>query len=535
MTFFKRHWLKILILILIIVAGIIFFSQKKNEIKLGSLETGNITEIVSVSGSVESAQKSNLSFQKSGKVKEINVKIGDRVKKGDVLATLSADNDLANILNAKANVYSAEANLADIKNGASKEDIASSEQNLANAKANLILAYNSIPDSLRTVYTNITDTLGDKIGSLFTFDGSRYQLITNICNQNLETEIESDRLTIVSKVNTLKQSINNFKYVNLTINDEDLKNTDLQTDILSEQIANLTNTTSNLLDNLNTSFTSSCLISNTGLNDARNEISIARTNLNNTINTVNTLKSQILTYRSTYYSTKNALAQTLAGATAEKIKSLSAQVDVAKANLVLAEANYNQNFIYAPFSGLITNVNINLGEIANQNQNAIEIIADNNLELKVKLSEVDVFKIKKDQKVNITFDSYGNGVVFEGIISSIDPTPANEGNSNSYYARINFTKEDGRILSGLNSSADIVVSEKENVNYLSPAFIKIVGDKAFVNVVKNVNEVSVKDLEEKEVVIGIKGEDGKVEIISGITKEDKLYPYDSTLVDTSKK
>src|SRR5690349_11959397 len=51
-----------------------------------TVTTGAVTQSVSASGSVSSANTANLSFVTSGTVTEIDVNVGDVVKKGQVLA-----------------------------------------------------------------------------------------------------------------------------------------------------------------------------------------------------------------------------------------------------------------------------------------------------------------------------------------------------------------------------------------------------------------------------------------------------------------
>jgi multidrug efflux pump subunit AcrA (membrane-fusion protein) len=117
---FKKSLVSLLVIIIIIWK---IFSGDNTTIAIGELKTGTIKEVVTVSGSVEPSQESSLSFEKSGKIQNINVKVGDKVNMGQVMANLSNGADYASVLSAKANLSQAEANLEDVKKGPSESDL----------------------------------------------------------------------------------------------------------------------------------------------------------------------------------------------------------------------------------------------------------------------------------------------------------------------------------------------------------------------------------------------------------------------------
>ena len=73
------------------------------------VERGDIRLTASGSGTLVTNQSVNMSFSTSGKVAELNVKLGDMVKTGDVLARLEKAEDLeANLASAQANLLQAQ-------------------------------------------------------------------------------------------------------------------------------------------------------------------------------------------------------------------------------------------------------------------------------------------------------------------------------------------------------------------------------------------------------------------------------------------
>ncbi len=86
-------------------------------------------------GTLMSANQATLSFQATGRIKEIKVKEGDRVKAGDVIATLETAALDAQVLQAQAALESAVANLAKVKAGPSVEDLIIAKSNVDRARA----------------------------------------------------------------------------------------------------------------------------------------------------------------------------------------------------------------------------------------------------------------------------------------------------------------------------------------------------------------------------------------------------------------
>jgi len=82
--------------------GVAFFSSRSQatttttETQLGKVTQATLSSVVESSGSVTPKAENDLSFGVSGTVSKVNVKIGDKVKKGDVLAELdTTDLELA--------------------------------------------------------------------------------------------------------------------------------------------------------------------------------------------------------------------------------------------------------------------------------------------------------------------------------------------------------------------------------------------------------------------------------------------------------
>lgn len=83
--------LSLILLIILIVLGIILFPKGSKPILTAKASTGNIVKAVSVTGKIDSDSTVNLTFQTAGTLDYLGVKVGDSVKKGQLIASLNKD------------------------------------------------------------------------------------------------------------------------------------------------------------------------------------------------------------------------------------------------------------------------------------------------------------------------------------------------------------------------------------------------------------------------------------------------------------
>ena len=92
----------------------------------------------------------------------------------------------------------------------------------------------------------------------------------------------------------------------------------------------------------------------------------------------------------------------------------------------------------------------------------------------------------------------------------------------------------------MNGSADIVTAEKENADYIFAKYIKVDGTNTTVKVIKDIaklksttSNVDDKNIEIRNVTLGIRSTDGKIEILSGLSSSDNLYPIGSEILSNA--
>ncbi|MCW5874258.1 MAG: efflux RND transporter periplasmic adaptor subunit [Anaerolineales bacterium] len=99
-----------------------------------TVERGNLVAIVGATGSVRSLQSATLAWETSGTVDEIHFAVGDRVREGDVIASLLAASMPANAILAQADLQAAQDAMKDFENAYGDLGISQAQKALADAQ-----------------------------------------------------------------------------------------------------------------------------------------------------------------------------------------------------------------------------------------------------------------------------------------------------------------------------------------------------------------------------------------------------------------
>jgi len=115
-------------------------------VRLGTATRGTVTSVVSGTGSLEPAGRMNVNFRVAGQLSEVDVKVGDKVITGQVLARIDPAVQQANLSQAQASLASAEANLQSVQTPLTWAQLTQLQHQLSNAQQN----YNDTVSSVNT-------------------------------------------------------------------------------------------------------------------------------------------------------------------------------------------------------------------------------------------------------------------------------------------------------------------------------------------------------------------------------------------------
>jgi len=116
------------------------------EAQTASVERGSISETVSTTGTVAAQSTTELSFDQSGRLSAVNVKLGQEVKAGDVLAEIEPDELQDALTQAEVNLSTAQTKLNQLLEGGTASELASADQSLTQGQASYNEAVRALQD-----------------------------------------------------------------------------------------------------------------------------------------------------------------------------------------------------------------------------------------------------------------------------------------------------------------------------------------------------------------------------------------------------
>ena len=505
----KKIIITAIIIIALIIIGAFIFSRgdKAPTYEIGTVKLGTLVQKVSVTGSVKPAEEVELAFEKSGKIVSLPLKVGDKVKSGQIVASLAAADVYAQLLQASASLDSARATLLQYEaaldtqkaklneyvKGTKPEEIQVAEtavsnaaKEVVNAKTNLTNVQNKATADLNEDYNNALTALSSSITVAETalFSLTDIQM-ANFNGTDADSIIVQDRKA--TAVFDLLGAVNAGRYDKgaLIGLKGGAKGAVLAAQANSAQtnIDTALTKTKNALQSLKNAFsaipitmtmsaaTVTTINTQKGYVDAEistlttKEQSIAVQKLTNQ-SAITTASASVTTAENTLKTAQDNLAVKKSGYTAEQIAAQSAQVKqaestvaaqnaqvkYAQANVANYQAQAEKNVLRSPLNGLVTKVNAKLGEIAAANSVIIEIITEAKYQIEANVAEVDVADIKINDAAVVTLDAYSTDKEFVATVIKIDPAETIIDNVPTYKITFEFSEENAAIKPGMTAA-----------------------------------------------------------------------------------
>lgn len=550
---------KILWVIIIIVAiggGILWrnaSSSKKPEYVTEAAKIDNIVQTVSATGKVKSASEIELNFKNAGTIIKVSVKTGDQVAAGNLIAQLKATDLQIAITKAQANLQEARANLARVAAGSTSQEVAVTEATVAKASSDLDTAradLDSTEKTYRQTLENSRQDLLDDLNAALTkanislqkiydtlfFKGDEKNFSTS--NFALEQAVQTGYSDGVTKV-TAAQSA--YSQARLTAAGPDIDQATTDTidalDITKTALKNL----SSLFDYviLNPSLLQS------ELDTLKTTINTERTTTDASSNTVSGSAQAVSAARisddTKVAAAKNAVTaaeKNLAKAQAdlnlkqapariEDIALYQARVRQSEADLRLAQDRFTETILRAPIGGVITEVNGNPGEQTSLSAPVIKMLATKTYEIEVDIPESDIAKVTVGNQTDITLDAFADENIFKGTVTTINPAQTEIQDVIYYRVTVSFNDQQppditplvSQVKPGMTANVTIETNRKESVLVIPSRAIKEQSGQKIVSVLTNGQPV------EKTVTVGLRGDEGLVEIQSGLQAGDAVITF----------
>jgi len=518
----KKNAVYILIGIFAVGLAIYFlFKNGKGQEQTLVVHPGDFLQQVSVSGKVAAMESLDLSFEQTGRVSGVWVKVGDKVSVWQILASQDTAQIAAQLAEARAGVDAQNAKLEQLLAGASSEDIAVSETaaanaetGLSNAKVSLDDAKQNLIDKLQDAYTKADDAVLGKTDQMFSNPQSgNPQIIFNSDNQ-LQTDINWERLLIGQVLKKWRESV-----LSLSL-DSDLFGLEKEAKSNLQQIKNF-------LDKISTAVNNPSNCYNTGGSCGsiptawKTDNSTARSNINTALSNISLAEEKLRTEQSnvkiaegSLKTAQNQLALKKAPARSSDIALNKAQIKQAEANVQNILAQLVKKQIKSPINGVATVVDLKVGSIISADETAISVISNDVLQIESYVPEKNISFVKVGDEAAITLDAYGDDAPFSAKVVSVDPAETIRDGVSTYKTKLQFASKDDRVKSGMTANIIITTGKKNNVIAVPQGIIINKGGQRFVKV----KEGGV--IVEKAVETGDVSSLGQMEIVSGLKDGD---------------
>lgn len=498
----------IIVVLIILYYG--FSSQNNSNVKAVTIQQSNFVQEVRLTGKVVAEDKVSMGFESSGRVANVNVKVGDIVRKGQVLASLSNSDLYASVQQKQALLDAETSKLTEVTNGSRPEDISIAQSDVDNANVAAEQSLQSLVDQIKDSYSKYDDVLRSKIDQLFISPNSSYPSFINFTvpteDANLPNRLQVSRVFAgkISKSwgdSTAALTTTNFTEANIT---EAKNNLATMRDFLVDVGVAVVNF------QLNPSVTA------TQAAQYRTDISSARTIILTAITSINSAEQS---YRTTAVALKKAKEQLnlkKIGGSVDQITTQSAQQKSAAAALANSYALYAKTMIIAPFDGSVTRVDIDSGEISSPNTPVIDVMGGGQYQIESYVSETDIAKITINQSAEITLDAYGKDQKFTAKVISVDPSETIIDGVSTYKTKFLFDVEDPRIKSGMTANVTVTTDEKQGVVVIPQEAVYLLNGDKVVDVLVE-GRVTIK-----KVITGGISTNGDLLILSGINAGDVI-------------
>ncbi|MDZ7726265.1 MAG: efflux RND transporter periplasmic adaptor subunit [Candidatus Campbellbacteria bacterium] len=514
----------------LLILGVVIFllmntgRNQNTGIETRGLERTNVEQVITETGVVEPAQEVNLSFASSGRIFDIQVREGSAVEVGDLLMSFESSVEKSEVSSASAQVRAAQDALAETKSGAREVDAETTRAQVSSAQTAVDNAEESLDNTLENqdqlVKAARENFLSNDLQAYLTSGGkeSGDDSHTPPTISGTYSGEESGSYTI-ELYQSGTQSGYSFRYSGLENGTAPVSSTrpvplgqdglyiefpeDFVYTFGIEWTVPVPNTRSNTYQQKKNAYNSAVLTREKTVEQAEASLRTAEAQL------------------------EEALAQqekTLAKATEAELSSSEASLAQARAALQRAEKSLTDADLTAPFSGVIEDISVSVGEVVSPGSRVATLFSEGRNIITVNVPEADIAFVEVGDEAEITFDAY-DGVAVPAKVFSVAPTAKNVEGVTVVEVELEILDSEVNIKPGLSADVEIFTERREGV-FAVPARAVISRDgETFVRVIESGSPKSIENIKLLSVETGLRGSDGMVEIKSGLSGSEEVVTF----------
>ena len=461
---------------------------------IGQVVRKDIISIVDVTGRIKPTERVDIALERTGKVSRINVRTGEEVARGDLLVSAAG-----------ADLY---ADLAEVQSTLKMEQL-ELEEISKTSRVNLDSAEEDAWDTIRDTYVTADDIVRSKADQLFHGSTSSKSFGAILVSGGTESTFGATASQTVDLQQRRMDILDNLEIWEGYLGDPEDVSADEALDKAETYLTLIEDFLTDIALVINSYYEDSA--SNTVLSGYRSTIATART----------TISSALTDLRTASHAYSAAKAASLSS-TEDQLQGVLLQEQVVKGAEARVNAVYAEiakSVVRAPFDGVITKIDTEVGEIVPANTPIVSLMSNAKFEIETFVPEADIADVAVGNLADVTLDAYGSDTVFGAYVSFIDPAETMIEGVATYKVLLNFNEEDERILSGMTANVDVVTSTSPGTLSVPQRAVIEKDGKRLVKVVRDGKTVEV------EVKTGLKGSDGDIEILEGLNEGDSIVVF----------
>lgn len=549
----KKHWKRwAMVVAAVLIISIIDIANRSGSqdkaLDLVTVTKHDIVELVSLTGRVRSVHEMDLAFEQSGKVEQSFVSVGDMVKAGTVLVTLTSSDLQAQLAQAQSLWAGEKAKLLELQLGARPEEIAVDQTNLSNADIALSDARANVERVSAKASADLETALSGGLS-----EGTKAATVGKNALLTI-SQIQGDHFTYKDQDNTaVAEAKGRAVFALFGVENADwwqpesigMLSGGLYRTLAAPNMAFSQDGTMGLLVQTKSALELTAIaldavnikdvLSTTEKSDLASEkvsVSTALANVSNKLQAIAGQKAandsfiqnaaeKLNQSQSAYNAAEKELLLKRAPATTEQLTIQGAQVQNAAGKIAELNARLQKTRLYSPIDGVVTRNDAKIGEIVSANEVVVSIIANQDLEIVANVPEADIARVAVGNTAHLTLDAFGFDESFEATVVRIHPAETIIEGVPTYETIFQLATTDDRVKSGMTANLDIKTAEKKDILAIPQRAIVSKDGQKVVRVWGGTG-TKTSVTAEVQVTTGLKGQDGYIEIVSGLNEGDQV-------------
>ncbi|MDR3559332.1 MAG: efflux RND transporter periplasmic adaptor subunit [Candidatus Pacebacteria bacterium] len=198
------------------------------------------------------------------------------------------------------------------------------------------------------------------------------------------------------------------------------------------------------------------------------------------------------------------------------VSAQQAAVEAAQQNVTYNQIQVEKGDIIAPFSGIISAKNNEVGDVVASAAPVLALITGDSYKVEAYASEVDAGKIKPGDAADLSLKSDGNSQAVASQVVSIDPASVMQNGVPSYKVTLKFSGGGAAVKAGDSVDVTVTTAQANDALIVPKQDVIEKNGKDYITV----SGIGLPEL--REIKTGIHSADGKVEIVSGLSAGDKI-------------